>query len=171
MNGPDGFRAEIVALLPKMRAFALALARTAHDADDLVQSAVERALKHGPNADPGFRLDSWMYKIMQNLWIDQTRRRKVRAESATLDDLDVVGEDGRRVVEGRSAANRVQQAFNLLSPELRAAASLVIVNGMSYREAADALSVPIGTIMSRVARSRAALRDSLSGEAPKEAAR
>lgn len=165
MDETDSFRTELVALLPKLRAFALAMARNAHDADDLVQSAFERALKHGRNADPGFRLDSWMYKIVQNLWIDQTRRKKVRSETATLDDaVQIAGDDGRRVVEGRSSLSRVKTAFDNLSPELRAAASLVIVNGASYREAADALDVPIGTIMSRVARARGAMKESLAAE-------
>jgi RNA polymerase sigma-70 factor (ECF subfamily) len=158
----DDFRSKVAALLPRLRRFALALAGTPHDADDLVQSAVERALSRAEQWSPDTRLDSWMYRIVQNLWIDQTRRRRTRGETAVLDDaLHVSGEDGREVTERRLMLQSARAAFAELAPELREAAGLVILNGMSYREAAETLEVPIGTIMSRVSRSRRALEDAL----------
>jgi RNA polymerase sigma-70 factor (ECF subfamily) len=156
-------RSGIVALLPRLRRFAFGLCGTAHDADDLVQSAIERALKNEGQWKADTRLDSWMYKIVQNLWIDKRRRQRTRGEAAPLEDaMGQVGYDARETVEIRDAAARALKALAALSPEIRSAASLVIVNGHSYREAADALDVPIGTIMSRVARARGALEAALS---------
>lgn len=166
----EDFRSKVAALLPKLRRFALAMAGTPHDADDLVQSAVERALSRAEQWRPDTRLDSWMYRIVQNLWIDQTRRRRTRGETAVLDDaLHIAGEDGREVTERRLMLGRVREAFGGLAPELREAAGLVILNGMSYREAAETLGVPIGTIMSRVSRSRRALEEALGAGRAQEA--
>jgi RNA polymerase sigma-70 factor (ECF subfamily) len=152
------FRAGIVELLPKLRRFAFSLCGTAHDADDLVQTAVERALRSEGRWQADTRLDSWMYKLMQNLWIDQARQSRTRGVSAPLEAaLAVVGDDARVLLDARASAAIAIAAFARLSPEIRAAASLVILNGHSYREAADALGVPLGTIMSRVARARRSL--------------
>lgn len=163
MNEHHQFRSELAKLLPQLRRFALALARTRHDADDLVQSALERAMLRAEQWTPGTRLDSWVYRIMQNLWIDQ-RRSGARRETAPIDAArNIGGEDGRDVTEQKIMAGRVQAAFDALSPELRTAAVLVMVNGLSYAEAASVLDVPLGTIMSRVSRSRAAVVKALGG--------
>lgn len=166
MIDPDAdFRSQVGALLPKLRRFALGLTGSPHDADDVVQAAIEKALSREEQFRPGTRLDSWMYRIVQNLWIDQARTRKRRGEHADIDDvgLHLTGEDGREVTERRLMLRAAWSAFEGLSPELRSAASLVILNGASYQEAADALQVPIGTIMSRVARSRRALEQAVGG--------
>jgi len=163
----EDFRDMVAALLPQLRRFALALARTPHDADDLVQSAIERALARQEQWKPDTRLDSWMYRIVQNLWIDQTRQGRRRAAEPIEEAHALVGEDGRDVTERRLMLQAAKAAFDRLQPEMRAAASLVILNGMSYRDAAEALDVPIGTIMSRVARSRRSLEEALR---PSEAA-
>ena len=159
------FRSSVVALMPKLRRFAFSLCGTAHDADDLVQSAIERALKNEAQWRPESRLDSWMYRIVQNLWIDQSRQRRSRGEVVPIEDLiSATGEDGRNTMRNRSAAAKAMAAFADLSPEIKAAAALVIINGDSYREAADALDVPLGTIASRVARARIALETALNDE-------
>lgn len=158
---PEDFREMVAALLPQLRRFALALARTSHDADDLVQSAIEKALAKQEQWRPETRLDSWMYRIVQNLWIDQTRQGRRRATQPIEDAYAVAGEDGREVTERRLMLRAAKTAFDGLQPEMRAAASLVILNGMSYRDAAEALDVPIGTIMSRVSRSRRSLEEAL----------
>jgi RNA polymerase sigma-70 factor (ECF subfamily) len=167
IEGDEDFRSQVGALLPKLRRFALALTGTAHDADDVVQSAIEKALSREEQFRPGTRLDSWMYRIVQNLWIDQTRGVKRRGEHADVTDpgLHIAGEDGREVTERRLMLQSAWRAFETLSPELRSAAALVILNGASYQEAADTLQVPIGTIMSRVARSRRALEQAIGGAA------
>jgi RNA polymerase sigma-70 factor, ECF subfamily len=155
------FRTNLAALLPQLRRFALSLTGAAHDADDLVQSAIERALARQDQWRPDTRLDSWMYRIVQNLWIDQTRHRRRRPSEPIEEALHLAGEDGRDVTERRLMLKAAKAAFDQLAPEMRAAASLVILNGMSYRDAAEALDVPIGTIMSRVARSRRSLEAAL----------
>lgn len=168
----EDFREKVAALLPQLRRFALAMTGAPHDADDLVQSAIERALSRAEQWRPETRLDSWMYKIVQNLWIDQTRRRRTRGEASPLDDaLHIAGEDGRDTAERRLMLSSARTAFAALAPELRAAAGLVILNGLSYREAAETLEVPIGTIMSRVSRSRRALEEALGAGPAAEAAR
>ena len=153
-------RKELTDLLPQLRRFAFALAGHAQDADDLVQSAIVRALSQEDASLNAERLDSWMYRIIRNLAIDQQRRIKVRGVQAPIDDMiDLAGEDGRVVIEARSDLAVMQQVFNQLSADLRSIAMLVIINELSYREAADILEIPIGTVMSRVARARRALAD------------
>jgi RNA polymerase sigma-70 factor, ECF subfamily len=141
-----------------LRRFALSLAKNVHDADDLVQTAVVRALSSPLPESVDTRLESWMYTVVKNLWIDETRRRKVRGVAEPVEQLqEIAGDDGRTTMEARSELAYVKRAFDKLSPELRGAAALVILNGLSYREAAELLEVPIGTVLSRVARTRQAL--------------
>ncbi|HEX2592590.1 MAG TPA: RNA polymerase sigma factor [Rhizomicrobium sp.] len=157
-------------MLPKLRRFALGLARNLQDADDLLQSAVLRALDRGMPEETVERLEGWMYTTIRNIWIDEHRKRKVRGYPEDIDTIhDVPGEDGTALVEARSELQVVQQAFDALSPELRSAAVLVILNGLSYKEAASQLDIPIGTVMSRVARSRQAFLDARTlARKPKE---
>ena len=157
-------RADIVALLPKMRRFALGLSGSADKADDLVQDAVERALTHADQWEPGTRLDSWLYRIVQNCWISQGRKAAVRHRWQERESFAPQAyEDGRRTVEGRLDLARVMDAYTGLSPKLRSVAALVILDGESYQQAAEVLGVPIGTVMSRVSRAREALREACDG--------
>jgi RNA polymerase sigma-70 factor, ECF subfamily len=159
----SNFRRDLVSLLPRVRRFALALAGTRADAEDLVQSAVERALRAEGRWRDGGRLDSWMFKIVQNLWIDQ--RRANRTPKADLSEaMDLPGEDGREVVSRRAEVRAVRHAFDGLTPEQQAVVALVIVDGASYKEASEALGAPIGTIMSRLARARAAMVAQMSSD-------
>ncbi len=172
MIDPNGnFRAELAALLPKLRRFALALTGTRHDADDVTQAAIVRALARPELWTPGTRLDSWMYKIVQNLWIDQLRSARRRNNTSLDDAADVVGEDARQTTEHKLMLAKAREAFDGLAPEIRAAGALVILNGMSYAQAAETLGVPIGTIMSRVSRARAGLAAALGEPTAKERSR
>src|SRR5690349_15523631 len=93
----SGFKQELVALLPRLRRFALAMTNSLPDAEDLVQTGVERALRHERSWQKGTRLDSWMFKMIQNLWLDERRAYRHRGEP--LDDHpDLPGEDGREVL-------------------------------------------------------------------------
>ena len=150
------FRQELVSLLPRLRRFALALAGQRELAEDLLHSAVERALRNWGTFQTGRRLDSWMFKIMQNHWID-TRRTQASMKLEVLDDLDPPGEDGREVTENRDEIRVAREAFVALPEEQRAVMALVVLDDLSYAEAAEALNVPIGTIMSRLSRARAAM--------------
>ncbi len=161
----EAIRGEVVALLPRLRRFALSLTGNGSDADDLVQDAVERGLRNLHKWEEGTRLDSWMFRMTQNIWIDTVRARKVRVTDP-LDDaaLDLAGADGARDMEARLAFGATCDAMAKLPEEQRVAVALVCVEGMSYREAADTLDVPIGTLTSRLFRARAALAAALAGE-------
>ncbi len=162
MSQPDGqVRDQLVALLPRLRRFARALSRNAHDADDLVQVAVERALMRLDQWRPGTRLDSWMYGIIRNAWIDETRSRRRRDRVLAPEEL------GEHVADGASDAHiqrlSLQAAMEQLPEEQRLAVALVLVEGLAYKEAAEVLEVPIGTVTSRLARGRETLEALLGG--------
>ena len=151
-------RDEIVGLLPRLRRFARTVAGNADDADDLVQIAVERALKRLDQYEPGTRLDCWLFSVLKNAWIDEVRARTRRGRVlAPAEAGENVGEDARAGVEARLEMRAVEKAMQELPDEQRLAIGLVCVEGLSYREAAAALDVPIGTLTSRLARGREAL--------------
>lgn len=158
----DTVRKDVVALLPRLRRFALSLTGNASDADDLVQDAVERALRNLDRWQQGTRLDSWMFRLTQNLWIDAVRARKVR-KAEPLDDMaaERASIDGARAAEAQLAFGATCAALAKLPDEQRVVVGLVCVEGMSYRDAADVLGVPVGTLTSRLFRARAALAAAL----------
>lgn len=160
---PD-FRRELVELLPRLRRFALALCGSPADADDLVQASVERALLYAAQWQPGTRMDSWLYKIAQNLWRDELRAHRRRAEP--LEEAEeVVGEDGRDVTLQQLQIDEARRAMRALPDEQRAVLALVVLDGLSYQQAADVIGVPIGTVMSRLARARSRMAEALGGRA------
>jgi RNA polymerase sigma-70 factor (ECF subfamily) len=152
----NGIRQEIVRCLPALRRFASSLCGSRADAEDLVQASIERALRAQEQWREGTRLDSWLFRIAQNLWRDQ--RRATRDRTVELDEaVDLEGEDGRETVAQRSELRAFETAFAQLPPDHQSVLALVVLHGASYLEAARALGVPKGTIMSRLARARAAL--------------
>lgn len=160
----DAFQRELVELLPRLRRFARGLTRDAADADDLVQVAVERALKARAQWQPGTRLDSWVYRIVKNAWIDESRARGRRAQTFAPEEAgEGVGADARPVMEARLEAAAVGRAMERLPDEQRLAVALVLVEGLSYAEAAEVMEVPMGTLTSRLVRGRTALLRILEG--------
>ena len=159
----DTIRSDIVALLPRLRRFALALTGNRADAEDLVQDTVERALRHLRQWQPGTRLDSWMFRIAQNLFIDERRsaRRKRTALAEVAQSATV--RDGARDAEARLTWSETCSALLTLPEEQRSAIALVLIDGMSYRDAADVLGVPNGTLTSRLARGRDGLASKIFG--------
>jgi RNA polymerase sigma factor (sigma-70 family) len=154
----NGLEREIVDLLPRLRRFARVLARAPADADDLVQLTVERALTRAAQWRPGTKLDSWMFRIMKNAWIDEARARSRRGGLfAPAEEGDQVGEDGAAAMEARLAAAEVERAMARLPNDQRLAVALVLVEGLSYQEAAMVLEIPAGTLTSRLVRGRMAL--------------
>jgi RNA polymerase sigma-70 factor (ECF subfamily) len=162
-------RNRIIPLLPRLRAFAHSLARSADVADDLLQATCEKALKAADQWQPGTRLDSWMYRIMQNHWIDMKRRERPQAPVETLETDIGHSEDGRRVADGRLLLSDVQTLIDRLPEDQRSVLVLVCVDDMSYRETAEILGIPIGTVMSRLSRARATLAAALEGGAARKA--
>jgi len=148
-------KAGIVAALPRLRRFCWALAGNAEDGDDLMQATVERALGRVHQFEEGTQLNSWLFRIARNLRIDAARSAARRGAHVAIDDApEQQGEDGRELVENRSELAAAQRALQALPEDQRAAFVLVVIEGMSYREAADVLEVPLGTVMSRLARAR-----------------
>jgi RNA polymerase sigma-70 factor (ECF subfamily) len=156
MSNDDDLRQRIGELLPRLRRFARTVAWKPEDADDLVQIAVERALKSLGQWQEGTRLDSWIFRIMKNAWTDELRSRARRDEVLAPEEAgEHVG-----VSETGSLITRlsVEAAMARLPDEQRMAVSLVLVEGLSYKEAAEVLDVPIGTVTSRLARGRETLQ-------------
>ena len=131
------------------------LARYAHDADDMVQTAIERALAHAGQLRSDAPLAGWMFGILRNAWIDEQRARGRRGR------LFAASEAGEEVADAAQGAPlealAVQDAVARLPEEQRLAVALVLVEGLSYKEAAHIMEVPIGTLTSRLARAREAL--------------
>ncbi len=155
----DRLRDELVSLLPRLRRFGRALTRHREDADDLVQVALERALNRAGQWQPGTRLDSWMFRIMKNAWIDEVRARGRSSEVMLPEEAGAhVGVD---TMDAHADALAVQQAMARLNEDQRLAVALVLVEGLSYQEAAAVLDIPVGTLTSRIARAREALQAQL----------
>jgi RNA polymerase sigma-70 factor (ECF subfamily) len=172
---PDGMRAdgwdevvqgEMIALLPRLRRFALALTGKADVADDLVQATCERAIRHLEQWTPGTRLDSWMYKIAQNLHRSQIRdsSNRLRILEERLPVLPAVL-DGAEAADNAATLAQVRALVLALPAEQRAVLMLVCVEGFSYQEVADMLELPLGTVTSRLARARLQLKAALDGPA------
>jgi RNA polymerase sigma factor (sigma-70 family) len=163
----DAFQRELLELLPRLRRFARTLTRDHADADDLVQTAVERGLQRRSSWQVGTRLDSWMFTIMKNAWIDETRARGRRSRVLSPDaDAEAVADATAPGLDARLAASALEAALHRLPDEQRIAVSLVLVEGLSYREAAEVLETPVGTLTSRLVRGRMALMAELEGLNP-----
>jgi RNA polymerase sigma-70 factor (ECF subfamily) len=156
-----GFSDQLVVLLPRLRRFARGLTGRVAEADDLVQAACERALARAHQFQEGTRFDSWMFRIVQTIWIDQLRARDVRKETADVAEERLGSDAPVRRIEARLALEEVRGAIQLLPADQRTTLMLVTVEGLSYKEAAVVAGVPVGTIMSRLARARVALQQHL----------
>lgn len=163
MTSTIAVREGLIELLPRLRRLARTLAGHVHDADDLVQVALERALARADQWRPDSRLDAWVVGILRNAWLDELRSRgrwqRVLAPEEAGDSV------GDATVERQAEAMSVASAMARLPVEQREVVALVLVEGLSYRETAALLEVPIGTVTSRLARARATLQ-TLLGEDP-----
>jgi RNA polymerase sigma-70 factor (ECF subfamily) len=161
-------REALLAVLPQVSRFARSLTGNRHDADDLLQATVERVLERGmPNDVDALR---WTFKVCKNLWIDDRRAHAVRLKTAALPELaEEPSVSGETTATAELTLREVDRAMATLPDEQRAVLALVAVEGLSYREAADALEIPIGTVMSRLARARAALAERFDTDRASEA--
>lgn len=152
------FCEDLTALLPRLRRFARGLTQDSADADDLCQQTIERALRARRQWQEGTRLDAWVYRIMRNQWIDEVRSRTRRSQTFVHEDEGVnVGMDGNRDAENLVELGNVERAMKRLPEEQREAVVLVMVEGFGYKEAAEILGIPQGTLTSRLGRGREAL--------------
>lgn len=158
----DLVRHGLTELLPRLRRLARALAGHAADADDLVQVALERALARAGQWRPDARLDAWVFGILRNAWRDELRARGRQQRVFAPEEAGALV--GEASVERHAQALTVAAALAQLPEEQREAVALVLVEGLSYAEAAEVLDIPVGTVTSRLARGRAALQRLLGEE-------
>jgi RNA polymerase sigma-70 factor (ECF subfamily) len=152
-------RLELAELTPRLRRFAWSLTGSRDDADDLVQAGLAKALASLHQFQPGTRLDAWTFRILRTLWIDSRRAAARRPTVHDPDAAEAMSDDGAgaRSAEARVDLARVRAAMDLLPAEQREVLALVAIEGLSYRDAAEAVDAPIGTVMSRLARARVRL--------------
>lgn len=160
----DEPRSALAALLPRLRRFGLALTGSKADADELVQATCERVLSRLGQLRDHARLDAWVYGIMRNMWIDEVRSRRLRRHDELTAASDVVGQNGEAVAEGRITLSLVRRTLAQLSEEQRTVLILVCVDGLTYKEAAEVLRIPLGTVMSRLSRARQELHARLNDQ-------
>ncbi|MGH8181045.1 MAG: RNA polymerase sigma factor [Steroidobacteraceae bacterium] len=164
-SSSEDLRDRIIELLPRLRRFARSLARNAQDADDLVQITAERALARADQFRPEHSVAGWLFGILRNAWIDEGRSRRRRE---TLLEPEALAERVGDPTTGSDAELLcLQDALARLPEDQRLAVALVLIEGLSYKEAAAIMSVPVGTLTSRLARGREALQSMLS-ETPGE---
>jgi RNA polymerase sigma-70 factor, ECF subfamily len=155
----------LVLLYPKLKRFAVSLTGSMDRADDLVQHTCEWVLRNPPQAAlPGTRLDCWLYGLIRLAWVDQ-QREDLRT-SALLDIDDLPSAEGSSQAENWLMLDEVYREIIRLPEEHRTVLILVSIDGLSYRETAEILEVPVGTVMSRVARARLALAKRLKEPRP-----
>jgi RNA polymerase sigma-70 factor (ECF subfamily) len=152
-------RAEIAALVPRLRRFAWALTGSRDEGDDLVQAACLKGLTALGQFEPGTRLDAWMFRILRTQWIDRVRAGRRRPTVSDPEAVEALSDGGQaeRAAHARLTLERVRACMASLPDDQREVLALVAIEGMSYREAAETLGVPVGTVMSRLARGRARL--------------
>lgn len=163
----EEFRRLLTAALPRLRRFALSLTGSLDDADDLLHSTIERALRKSSLFQPGTDLDRWLFRVCKNLWLDEWRANKKR-----VTDLDA-GEpqnepwsDGAKNAHVRLQVKEFEKALATLDPDHRTILVLVLVEGHAYKDVSAMLGIPIGTVMSRLARARQKIIDLMNGPKP-----
>jgi RNA polymerase sigma-70 factor (ECF subfamily) len=158
MTAPNrDFKDGLVAALPAVRRFAIRLSASMTEAEDLVQMTCERALGRWQQFTPGTRLESWLFSIMHSIWKNQLRRNAKGREVLLEVAAGARNTDGVRIAEGKIYLAQVLSALERLPENQSAAVFLVHLEGTSYREAAEILGIPQGTLESRLARARIAL--------------
>ena len=160
----DDLRMQLVALLPRLRRFARGLAASRDEGDDLLQQACEKALTRLHQFEPGSHLDRWMFQILKTTHIDRRRQAHRRRTADLTDDVVALVPFDARIEEQTAARQdlaRVREAVMTLPEEQREVLMLVVVDGLSYQDAADIIGVPPGTVMSRLSRARQKLARSI----------
>jgi len=147
----------IAAELPRLWRYGLVLSGNGDTAEDLVQATCVRAIERAHQFQPGTRLDRWLIAILHSIWLNEIRSRKVRQGQGLVDADAVLVFDGMKETETNILAAQVLREVQGLPEVQRETVYLVYVEGLTYREAAETLAIPIGTVMSRLAAARAKL--------------
>ncbi|WP_371319521.1 RNA polymerase sigma factor [Pseudomonas sp. PDM28] len=139
--------------------YGLLLSRQRHIADDLVQATCVRALERAGQYESGTRMDRWLLSILHSIWLNEVRAQRVRQGQGQVDADQALSFDGESVAQTHVLAAQVIRRVDALPEAQRETVFLAYVEGLSYREVADVLQVPIGTVMSRLAAARAKLAE------------
>ncbi len=158
---------ELLEVIPRLRRYARALTRDAEAADELVQDCLERAWSRLGLWRPGSNMRTWLFTILHNLYVNRARQAARRPAVVPLDRLAPAAASVRANQDAALEAQGILAAMSRLPEEQRQVLLLVGLEGMSYRQAAEMLGVPTGTVMSRLSRGRAQLRRVMTGDDPK----
>lgn len=160
------FLDEIEACVPSLRRYARALTHDADLADDLVQDCLERAIRKRNLWRPTGPVRAWLFRILLNIYRNDLRRSR-RTPAAIPMEMMTIEPQAHAPQPARLALAETARAMQLIAPEQREALLLVALEGLSYNEAAQVLDIPLGTLMSRIGRARAALRTLTDGPMPR----
>jgi RNA polymerase sigma-70 factor (ECF subfamily) len=164
----DPFAVALAAQVPALRRYAVALVRDGAAADDLVQDCIERALRQAEKLEDIQRIGGWLRTILHNLHVDDVRRRRRRGVTVDITDASATlaspARDPGLLID-------FDRAMGQLSFEHRQVLLLVGLEGLNYREVAEELAIPIGTVMSRLARGREKLREAMEEKNPQPTSR
>jgi RNA polymerase sigma-70 factor (ECF subfamily) len=174
------FEAEVLPHLDAMQRTALRLTRSQSDADDLVQDAVLKAYRFFDHYESGTNIRAWLLKILTNLFFSKHRRNHLDGEVRSMADSDPIADgwmgaatmgpnrDPEGIVERPLLGASIARAMDDLPEEFRAVLVLADIEGLTYREVADAMGSPMGTVMSRLHRARRAVAQKLGIQMPEE---
>jgi len=155
----QAIRAELGQHLARLWRYGLLLSRQRHVAEDLVQATCVRALERAGQFVPGSRMDRWLLSILHSIWLNEVRSRRVRQGQGLVDADNALSFDGEHAAQTHVLATQVIRRVDALPEAQRETVFLAYVEGLSYREVAEVLDVPIGTVMSRLAAARAKLAE------------
>jgi RNA polymerase sigma-70 factor, ECF subfamily len=158
-------RSELGPLLPRLWRYGLVLSRQKHLADDLVQATCVRALERADQFMAGTRLDRWLLSIMHSIWLNEIRSQRVRQGQGFVDAEQELAFDGETQAQDQVLAAQVIKRVNALPEAQRETVFLTYVEGLSYKEAAEILHIPVGTVMSRLAAARLKLAETATQRA------
>ena len=150
-------RSDLATHLARLWRYALVLSGRRDWAEDLVQATCLRALERAHQFQPGTRLDRWLFTILRSIWLNEVRAARIRQGEGWVPAELALSFDGGAAVETNILAAQVLDEIQALPEMQRETVLLVYVEGLTYREAAEMMAVPIGTIMSRLASARAQL--------------
>ena len=162
MGMAEDFNTRLIQLLPNLRRFALSLCRSRDIADDLVQQTCQKAIASKALFETGTRFEAWLFRILRNTWIDTIRRHQTEGSTVDIDQTpDTPRYDGETAAESRLMLKRTFSAIQTLPDDQREVLILVCIEELSYKEVANIIDAPIGTVMSRLARARKKLSERL----------
>jgi len=156
-------RTLLIEQLPSLRRYARALTGNAWAADDLVQDTLERACAKWRLWVVGSDLRAWLFTLMHNLYMSQRRAARVALNSVSIDELE---SELQAPTNNSDDPLDISRCLQRLPADQRAVLLLVVLEDMSYKEAAGVLAIPIGTVMSRLSRARSRLRELMEAGRP-----